>query len=126
MQEAQIIGNIGREAVVRFTTSGRPVCSVGVAVHTGQDTPPVWWDCAVWGEEAQRFAEKINKGDRVHLSGLLTFEMRKNSKTEQLEMQPKLNVKSYHMVSRNRNVEVAAPAEEGASEFVPVEEAAVE
>jgi single-stranded DNA-binding protein len=111
MQTASIIGNVGREVVVRFTSNGVPVASTGVAVHMGQDKPPIWWDCSVWGEEAQRFAEKVNKGDRIHLDGLLSFEIRKDSKAETLIMQPKLNIKSFHMVSRARTAEQSAPVE---------------
>ena len=67
-------GRIGRDAELRFTSSGDPVCSVPVAVEygrKGQDgkKPTQWYEVTLWGKQAEGLAPYLLKGKQVFFSG---------------------------------------------------------
>lgn len=78
-----VTGNLGRDAEMRFTASGRPVLNFNIA-HTparknaqGQwedagDTQ--WYRCALWGRLAELYADILVKGQvgQVTVTGKLT------------------------------------------------------
>lgn len=67
-------GRIGRDAELRFTQSGDPVCSIPVAVdygRKGQDgkKPTQWYEVTLWGKQAEGLAEYLTKGKQVFFTG---------------------------------------------------------
>lgn len=67
-------GRIGRDAELRFTASGDPVCSIPVAVdygRKGQDgkKPTQWYEVTLWGKQAEGLAEYLTKGKQVFFTG---------------------------------------------------------
>lgn len=124
MQNAQILGNVGQQPELRYTDSGRQVTSVGIAVHTSADAPPIWWDATIWGEEAARFVERINKGDRILISGQMEISRRQHPETGELQLRTKIkSVKDYMVISRARKPEpVEDPTPTPTEEFVPAGE----
>lgn len=67
-------GRIGRDAELRFTVSGDPVCSVPVAVdygRKGQDgkKPTQWYELTLWGKQAEGLAPYLLKGKQVAFTG---------------------------------------------------------
>jgi single-strand DNA-binding protein len=65
------IGRIGKDAVVRVTTSGTSVTGWSVAVDSGfgDKKQTLWFDCALWGERGTKIATYIKKGDRIGVTG---------------------------------------------------------
>lgn len=67
-------GRIGRDAELRHTQSGDPVCSIPVAVdygRKGQDgkKPTQWYVVTLWGKQAEGLAEYLTKGKQVFFTG---------------------------------------------------------
>jgi len=67
-------GRIGRDAELRYTQSGDPVCSIPVAVdygRKGQDgkKPTQWYELTLWGKQAEGLAEYLTKGKQVFFTG---------------------------------------------------------
>ena len=67
-------GRIGRDAELRFTANGDPVCSIPVAVdygRKGQDgkKPTQWYEVTLWGKQAEGLAEYLTKGKQVFFTG---------------------------------------------------------
>lgn len=67
-------GRIGRDAELRYTGSGDPVCSVPVAVdygRKGQDgkKPTQWYEVTLWGKQAEGLAEYLTKGKQIAFTG---------------------------------------------------------
>ena len=67
-------GRIGRDAELRHTQSGDPVCSIPVAVdygRKGQDgkKPTQWYEVTLWGKQAEGLAEYLTKGKQVFFTG---------------------------------------------------------
>lgn len=73
-EDGSLSGNLTRDPKLRFTQTGRPVCSFSVAVNervkneeTGEweDTEPEFFNCTAWGNQAENVAEYLGKGDRI-------------------------------------------------------------
>lgn len=73
----QFIGNLGRDPEMRFQSSGQAVTQFSVAVNQGvknketgewsDDTD--WYNVSVWGQQAERAAESLRKGNKVFVEG---------------------------------------------------------
>jgi single-strand DNA-binding protein len=71
-------GNLTRDPELRFTTDGKAVAGLGLAVTprrydpaAGQwvDGTPTYVDLTVWGAHAEHAADSLRKGDRVIAQG---------------------------------------------------------
>jgi single-strand DNA-binding protein len=71
-------GQLTRDPELRYTPGGKAVASFAIAVNSSYrdgdgvwtDREPVYLDCTVWGEHAERIAP-LGTGDRVMVSGKL-------------------------------------------------------
>lgn len=70
-----VAGNLGKDAVLRQTQSGKDVLSFSVGDNQfgkdkhGEPLPPLWWNCQIWGEHAVRLAPYMLKGKKVTVFG---------------------------------------------------------
>lgn len=79
MQRWTCIGNLGADPDLRFTTSGRPVCTISVASTrkwwdkqtNEQKSDTHWQRCVIWGDSAERAAKILAKGKQVYIEGRL-------------------------------------------------------
>lgn len=77
MADIKFTGNVGKDAELKFLPSGRPVLNFSVAdskskrLESGEweTIAEQWLDCAVWGDLAEFYAEKIRRGSRVTVYG---------------------------------------------------------
>ena len=94
-----VVGNLGNQPEARFTQSGNATLTFSVGCtprrkdkDSGQwddDGAPLWITITLWGEEAERWAEVLNKGDRISVNGTLkrrTYERRDGGQGEALEL----------------------------------------
>ena len=94
-----VVGNLGNQPEARFTQSGNATLTFSVGCTprrkdkgSGQwddDGAPLWITITLWGEEAERWAEVLNKGDRVSVNGVLkrrTYDRRDGGQGEALEL----------------------------------------
>jgi single-strand DNA-binding protein len=77
MAEIKFTGNLGSDAVLRYTPSGRAVLNFSVADTKSkpdgnggwEKLAEQWLDCAIWGELAEFYTDKLVKGSRVTVYG---------------------------------------------------------
>lgn len=71
MNNWNIAGRIGKDAVVRHTTGGKSVTGFSVALDRRVNGEKVvdWVDCSIWEERGERLAPYLLKGTAVALSG---------------------------------------------------------
>lgn len=77
MADIKFTGNVGKDAELKFLPSGRPVLNFSVAdskskrLESGEweTLAEQWLDCAVWGDLAEFYADKIKRGSRVTVYG---------------------------------------------------------
>jgi single-strand DNA-binding protein len=74
-------GNLTRDPEIRYTQSGKPVVSLGLAVNKsftradgGTDKRTEFYDVDAWNLLAEHAAESLHKGDRIVVVGTLKVE----------------------------------------------------
>ncbi len=80
-----IVGNVGKDAEMRFTPSGQAVTNFNVATsheytNSGgeQIKETVWFRVATWGKQAEVCNQYVKKGMKVLVEGRLTPEKNGN------------------------------------------------
>lgn len=77
MADIKFTGNVGKDAELRWTQGGRAVLNFSVAdsksrkLDNGEweTLAEQWLNCAIWGDLAEFYAEKIKRGARVTVYG---------------------------------------------------------
>ena len=74
MNSLSAIGNISRDAELRFTPNQDAICSFSFALNSGFGDKQVttWLNCNVWGTRAEKLAPMLLKGTKVGIQGELT------------------------------------------------------
>lgn len=119
-----LIGNLGQDPEMRYTTEGKPVANLSLATsrsyRKGENTVEVtdWHTVTVWGTGAEFIAEAAHKGDRVFVEG----EMRSEKYTPK-DGGPERTAWKVHtfnvMLMSPRRTTEGAPAQAGTSAAPP-------
>lgn len=79
MNSVQILGNLGRDPIIRATKTGRSVASFSVAVSRNYTTPQGeqreltdWINVVAWGPLAEAVGNQLKKGSRVFVEGRIS------------------------------------------------------
>ncbi|MGC9468849.1 MAG: single-stranded DNA-binding protein [Anaerolineae bacterium] len=78
LNKVMIIGHLGRDPEMRFTSSGRPVASFSVATTRGwtnndgeRQEETEWFHVVAWGGLAELSKKRLHKGSQVYAEGRL-------------------------------------------------------
>lgn len=79
LNDVKIVGRLGKDPEIRYTTQGTAVCRFRVAVgrkykdqKSGEWKEEVAWvPCTVWRETAERCGQRLKKGSPVFVEGRL-------------------------------------------------------
>jgi single-strand DNA-binding protein len=79
LNKVQIIGNLGRDAELKFAPGGDAVATISVATTehwkdktTGEGKERTEWHrVVIWGKTAENLAEYLTKGKQVYVEGKL-------------------------------------------------------
>ena len=79
LNKAMLIGNLGRDAELRYTPTGIAVASVNMATtevwndkETGQKKEKTEWHrVVIWGKMAESLAQYLEKGKQIYVEGRL-------------------------------------------------------
>ena len=76
VNKAILVGNLGRDAEMRFTAGGTPVATVSLATtekFTGKDgqkrEDTQWHRIVIWGKTAESLHEYLTKGKQIYVEG---------------------------------------------------------
>jgi single-strand DNA-binding protein len=76
VNKAILIGNLGRDAEMRFTSGGTPVATVSLATtekftdREGQKREDTQWHrIVIWGKTAESLHEYLTKGKQIYVEG---------------------------------------------------------
>ena len=79
MNSVQILGNLGRDPIIRATKTGRSVASFSVAASRNYTTPQGeqreltdWINVVAWGPLAEAVGNQLKKGSRVFVEGRIS------------------------------------------------------
>ena len=68
---AEILGHLGQDPELRYTSDGTAVCNFSVATNQYDRDEPEWHNCTAWGSLAEVVGEHLAKGERVFVEGSL-------------------------------------------------------
>ena len=78
VNKAILVGNLGRDAEIRFTAGGTPVATVSLATtekftdREGQKKEDTQWHrIVIWGKTAESLHEYLTKGKQIYVEGRL-------------------------------------------------------
>lgn len=73
MNSLNVIGRIGKDAVLRNTQNGDAVLGFSLAFDSGfgEKKQTIWLDCSMWGKRGEKIAEYLTKGKQIGVSGEL-------------------------------------------------------
>ncbi len=66
-----VVGNIGKDAELKTTPTGKMVCNFSVA-SSDRNKATTWVGCAVWGARGEKLAKYLTKGSKVAVSGSMS------------------------------------------------------
>ena len=76
VNKAILVGNLGRDAEMRFTSGGTPVATVSLATtdrYTDRDgqkkEDTQWHRVVIWGKTAESIHEYLTKGKQIYVEG---------------------------------------------------------
>ena len=76
VNKAILVGNLGRDAEMRFTSGGTPVATVSLATtekwtdRDGQKKEDTQWHrVVIWGKTAESIHEYLTKGKQIYVEG---------------------------------------------------------
>jgi len=69
-QKLIIVGNLGKDPEMKYTTGGDPVTTFSVATSDYKDET-TWFRVSVWGKQAESCSQYLHKGSRVLVEGAL-------------------------------------------------------
>ena len=79
MNAVQLLGNLGRDPIIRATRTGRAVASFSLAVSRDYTTPQGeqreltdWINIVAWGQLAEAVRSELKKGSRVFVAGRIS------------------------------------------------------
>ena len=74
MNVLNAIGNVGKDAEVRFTGNGDAIASFSFALTSGYGDKQIttWLNCNLWGKRAETLAPMLLKGTKIGITGELT------------------------------------------------------
>lgn len=65
-----LVGNLGKDPEMKYTTGGDPVATFSVAT-SGYKDETTWWRVSVWGKQAESCNQYLHKGSKVLVEGAL-------------------------------------------------------
>jgi len=99
-QRVIIVGNLGRDPEMRYTSTGRPVTTLNVATNRrwtdgeGQrQEETTWFRVVVWGKQAESCNQYLTKGRQVLVEGRI--------RTSQYEDKSGQTRYTWELVARN-------------------------
>lgn len=76
LNKCMIIGNLGKDPEMRYTSAGNAVTQMSVATNRNYrnqagewESETEWFRVVVWGEQGERAAEYMKKGHKVYVEG---------------------------------------------------------
>ena len=72
-QKLIIIGNLGSDPIMKYTTDGKAVTTFSVAASNRKDET-TWFRVSVWDKQAETCNQYLHKGSKVLVEGRLKAE----------------------------------------------------
>mgnify|MGYP000866057508 CR=1 FL=1 len=73
MNSVNMIGRLGQDPELKYTTSGMAICTLSLALDQGKEKEVGWVNVVCMEKTAENVAQYMNKGDEIGVSGRLAY-----------------------------------------------------
>ena len=86
MNKVHLIGRLTRDPEVRYTQSGKAVCTFSIAINDGygENKKAYFFPVVVWNKSAEACGNSLHKGSKVAVTGKLTSRQYDNKEGEKV------------------------------------------
>ena len=123
LNSVNIMGNLTRDPELKYTPSGKSVCSISIAnnrVYTSKGekvTEVSYFDVEVWGPTAENCVKYLKKGSGIIVEGRLKQDRwEKDGKTQS---RVRITANSVHFMPKRSERETTAETATGGVEITP-------
>jgi len=104
MNNVNIIGRCAGELELRYTSSGKAVTELNLAVDDGwgENKKTVWLGVTIWGATAELACKALTKGSRVGITGRLSQEEWEDKNTGKKQRKTKVTCEQMHLLEPKR------------------------
>jgi single-strand DNA-binding protein len=71
LNKVMVMGNVGQDAQLRKTSSGKSVANISLAVQRPGDKVPIWMKVTLWNKIAEFVTSRVGKGSYIMVEGEL-------------------------------------------------------
>lgn len=119
MNKIIVIGNIGRDPEMKYTSTGQAVTNFSIAsnrrytANGEQHNETEWFNCSAWGRLAEIANQYLRKGQQVYIEGRLKSRTY-TTQSGETRFSNDININELQMLGQNRdNNDQAPPASTG-------------
>jgi single-strand DNA-binding protein len=107
MKRLKIIGNIGKEVVMKYTPAGKAVTEFSVACNEGKgdNKTTEWIKVVAWEKSAEILNEYAKPGSKIYLYGECKIETWKDKSSGDLRAQMVLTVREFEFLGDSKKKE---------------------
>lgn len=111
MNQVNVIGRVGADIEIRYTTSGKAVGELNLAVDDGygENKKTVWLGVTLWGQTAELAQKAVRKGDRLGITGRLSQEEWEDKATGKKQRKTKVTASEMHLLEKKRDDNQSSP-----------------
>jgi single-strand DNA-binding protein len=123
LNKCMIIGNLGRDPEMRYTPGGQAVTQFTVATNRRwldkatdewqEETE--WFRVVVWGQQAERAAESLRKGNKVYIEGRIQTRQWEDQSGQKRSTTELVANQVTNLERRPRDDDAGFPEERGAA-----------
>ena len=115
MNSITVVGRLGRDAELKYTTSGTAVANFSIAVDRrgkdkeGEKLAPIWIKITLWAKLAETLSKYLKKGKQVAIQGELDireFDRKEGGKGTSVE----INARQVTLLGGGQDAEAEKPA----------------
>lgn len=122
MNTLNAIGNLGKDADIRYTPNGDAVAQFSFALTSGYGDKQItsWLNCNIWGKRAETLAPMLLKGTKIGITGELTNRPYKaKDGTEKYSLEVRINDVTLLGAKQSTNNAQQAPADNLDDQTIP-------
>ena len=89
LNQCSFIGRLGKDPDMGYTSTGKALTKLSIAVDQGKDKKPMWLNITCWGDLAERMEKYLYKGAQVFVQGRLqisTFMDKKGAERQAVDI----------------------------------------
>lgn len=73
LNNVELIGRVGKDPEIRYTSSGKAVCGFSLATNEMGKEKTIWHNITAWEKTAENIEKYVKKGDLLYIQGRIEY-----------------------------------------------------